>query len=220
MTLGKRLKEERIEKGISLEKLKGAVGISTSNLGDYENDSKNPTIDRLLRIAEFYGVSLDYLAGRTEIKSPEPTIRAICDATGLSEDAVRRLRSNREMMDIGDDECTIGLAPHTTATVEMEPFGKYLNIACEMLSILISHKSLDFESCLRHLHAYMHPNSEDGQAVINSCVMAYKALTGKDMSPEDFKRTLFRQQVFSEFQSFFEDIKKAEEVRHGNNPKA
>lgn len=48
---------------------------------------------RYLRcLADFYGVSADYLLGITEIKSPSPDLRAICEYTGLSEAAVGTLR--------------------------------------------------------------------------------------------------------------------------------
>ena len=52
-----------------------------------------------LRIyAKFYGVTCDYLLGITEVKSPDIDTRAICDRTGLSDEAVNALHrwKNRE----------------------------------------------------------------------------------------------------------------------------
>lgn len=91
MTLGERLKALRSERGVSLGKLEKAVNITASTLGDYENDNKNPSIERLKRLAEFYGVSLDYLAGLSEARSVNISIRQICKKTGLSEDAINTL---------------------------------------------------------------------------------------------------------------------------------
>ena len=92
MTLGAKLKELRARKGVSLAALEDATGVAASSLAYYENDKKNPSIDRLRRVAEYYGVSLDYLAGIHEVESADLSTQEICRETGLSEEAVSVLR--------------------------------------------------------------------------------------------------------------------------------
>ncbi len=61
------------------------TGIITDKNGDY-----------LLAYSKFFGCSCDYLLGRTNVKSTDISIRAICEKTGLSEKAVSRLvRENK-----------------------------------------------------------------------------------------------------------------------------
>ena len=62
ITLQERLKDLRIEKGLSLKQLESETGISSSALGEYENDeSKGIPHYVIVQLADYYGVSLDYL---------------------------------------------------------------------------------------------------------------------------------------------------------------
>ena len=60
-----RLKELRIEKGLSQEKLSKAVNgkITPSAIGLWELKKRVPNIDAVIILAEYFGVSLDYLCG-------------------------------------------------------------------------------------------------------------------------------------------------------------
>lgn len=60
-----RLKELRIEKGLSQEKLsKTVIGkVTPSAIGLWELKKKVPNIDAAIILAEYFGVSLDYLCG-------------------------------------------------------------------------------------------------------------------------------------------------------------
>ena len=49
-----------------------AIGISFSTYQNYESGSRVPTVEMLVKIADFYGVSVDYLMGRTDEKKPYP----------------------------------------------------------------------------------------------------------------------------------------------------
>jgi len=62
----KRLRELREEKGISQRKIAPIFGISQSSYGDYELNISEPSLDMLIKIAEFFGVTVDYLLGRED----------------------------------------------------------------------------------------------------------------------------------------------------------
>ena len=67
-TIQERLKDLRLNKGLKLEELAEQTGISKSALGSYEKDDyKEINHGNLILLADFYGVSLDYLFCRTEI---------------------------------------------------------------------------------------------------------------------------------------------------------
>ena len=70
LTIGERLKDLRVERKLTLEQLSAEVGISKSALGKYESDNgKDISPYSILLLADYYGVSCDYLMGRTETKN-------------------------------------------------------------------------------------------------------------------------------------------------------
>ena len=70
LTIGERLKDLRVAKKLTLEHLSAEVGISKSALGKYESDNgKDISPYSISMLADYYGVSSDYLMGRTETKN-------------------------------------------------------------------------------------------------------------------------------------------------------
>lgn len=59
--LGERIRALRLEKGMTLEKLSTACGVSRSMLSQIERHQANPTLGVTWRIAEAFGLSLDEL---------------------------------------------------------------------------------------------------------------------------------------------------------------
>ena len=55
----------RKEKKISQRKAAGDLGVSQALLSHYENGMREPGLEFLVRAADYYGVSADYLLGRT-----------------------------------------------------------------------------------------------------------------------------------------------------------
>lgn len=58
---GKRIAELRKEKGLTQDQLAEKLNISTSNLGKLERGLQSFSIDLLIEISFFFGVSTDYL---------------------------------------------------------------------------------------------------------------------------------------------------------------
>ncbi len=66
MGINERLKKLRKIKGINQEQAANKLGISLSSYQKYERDkgSVTPSLEDLSKLADFYGVSTDYLLGR------------------------------------------------------------------------------------------------------------------------------------------------------------
>lgn len=64
----RRLKELRMEKGVSQQKLADALSISQPSINKYENHNIEPEIALLTKIADYFDTSIDYLVGRTDHK--------------------------------------------------------------------------------------------------------------------------------------------------------
>jgi len=61
-----RLSLLRAQRHISQQAFAKEIGISNRAYQYYESGEREPAISVAARIADFYGVSLDYLAGRSE----------------------------------------------------------------------------------------------------------------------------------------------------------
>ena len=61
---GEVLKELRIENSIGQEKLAKAIGVTHSIISLWENGLREPTLSNLIALADFFNVTLDFLAGR------------------------------------------------------------------------------------------------------------------------------------------------------------
>lgn len=61
-----RLKELRKSKGYTQVALQMQTGIEQALLSKYENDERIPPTETLIRLAEFYNVSVDYIIYRTD----------------------------------------------------------------------------------------------------------------------------------------------------------
>ena len=68
LTIQERLKDLRVECGLTLEQLAEQTHLSKSALGSYEaDDFKDISHYALIKLAKFYGVTADYLLGLTRI---------------------------------------------------------------------------------------------------------------------------------------------------------
>lgn len=61
-----RLKEIRKSKGISQIKLAMDLNTSQNTISRYETGEREPGINELIKIADYFNVSVDYLLGRTD----------------------------------------------------------------------------------------------------------------------------------------------------------
>lgn len=63
---GERLKILREESNLTIEQLAEKLGIVKQTISKYENSQREPKYETLVKIAEIFNVSLDYLFGRTD----------------------------------------------------------------------------------------------------------------------------------------------------------
>lgn len=59
---GKRIQELRRDRGMTQTQLAEYVGISSDNLGRIERGQQGVSIDLLIELADFFAVSMDYIA--------------------------------------------------------------------------------------------------------------------------------------------------------------
>ena len=94
---GEKLKELREERGLTMDLLvydlnnQFNVEISKSNISRWENGTVDPSLKFAKNIADYFGVSLDYMIGNTDVRLPA---RLLAYANAL-----KKTRSDRK-----DDE--------------------------------------------------------------------------------------------------------------------
>ncbi len=71
-TFGKRLTDLRKERGLSQAGIAKYLGMSRSGFQGYETEGKEPNYTMLCRIANYFGVSTDYLLGRSDERRKPP----------------------------------------------------------------------------------------------------------------------------------------------------
>lgn len=69
--LGNRIKLLREELGLKQEELAQKLSVSPSAIGMYERNLREPNNELTLKMCEFFGVSTDYLLGKSDIRNPE-----------------------------------------------------------------------------------------------------------------------------------------------------
>ena len=61
-----RLRELRKNKKLSMKAFGKIFNLSESTISLYENGKHNPDLETLIQFADFFGVSIDYIVGRTD----------------------------------------------------------------------------------------------------------------------------------------------------------
>lgn len=63
MIIGQRIRELRIDAGISQQKLAEEIGVNRSAVSFWESGINEPKATYIARLATFFGVASDYLSG-------------------------------------------------------------------------------------------------------------------------------------------------------------
>lgn len=91
--VGEKIRKLREETGTSQQKIADLLGVTRQSLSLYEKGERTINVEALGKLAEFFGVSADYLLGLSDVRSTEQDMRTACEVTGLSEKAVKNIQS-------------------------------------------------------------------------------------------------------------------------------
>lgn len=76
MTLGEKIYTLRTEKGMSQTDLAEALDVSRQSISKWETDASTPELDKLVKLSEIFGVSLDELVLGKEENRMQPELQA------------------------------------------------------------------------------------------------------------------------------------------------
>lgn len=66
-----RLKKLRLEKNESLESIAKILNVTLQTISNYENGKREMTPNTIIKLAEYFNVTTDYLLGKSDIRNPE-----------------------------------------------------------------------------------------------------------------------------------------------------
>ena len=93
--LSQKLKELRLNKGLTQIEFAKTFNIANGTVGNWETGKREPDYEMLSRIADFYGVTIDYLLGRDQKEKPAKMEKSLPDILyrydELSEDQQREV---------------------------------------------------------------------------------------------------------------------------------
>lgn len=69
-----RLKELREKAGYSQQSFANAIGVKQSTVGNWEAGAREPKLEVMQKLADFFGVSVDYLIGRDNTPKPRKEV--------------------------------------------------------------------------------------------------------------------------------------------------
>lgn len=93
-----RLKFLREEKGLFQSEIAKILGVSTAAVGFYENEKRDMSPDTIIKLANYFDVSTDYLLGKTDIRNPGKQIDNILNEAmiGMSKEEYEALNETQK----------------------------------------------------------------------------------------------------------------------------
>ena len=115
-TVGQRLKHLRLRRDITLTDLATETGVSTSTLSRLEAGHRRPTLEQLLPLARYHGVTLDSLVGAPRTADPRVDLRPVaCRDGSVIIPLTRRpggIQAYKFVLPAGDDDAVPDLRAH------------------------------------------------------------------------------------------------------------
>lgn len=90
---GERLKTLRKELNLSQADLGKILDLSCTAISQYESETRFPDCNTLIKISKYFDISLDYLFGQIDIKTPPlKDGRMVIDCSGFTEEQLETVR--------------------------------------------------------------------------------------------------------------------------------
>ena len=85
LSLNENIKKLRIARGLNQVEFAKTLCVTKQCVSNWENDNVVPSIDMLCKLADFFGVSTDYLLGRSE--------RRVVEVSNLTDEQISHITS-------------------------------------------------------------------------------------------------------------------------------
>lgn len=82
------LKELRMDAELTQEELAQKFNITATAISKYETGDREPTLDFLVKISDYFDVSVDYMLGKTKVSTP---VHILHSFNKYPSDAIKKL---------------------------------------------------------------------------------------------------------------------------------
>ena len=83
LVINENIKKLRVARGLNQVEFAKILGVSKQCVSNWENDNVMPSIEMLVKIADFFNVTTDYVLGRNE--------KTYIDVSGLTDEQVSHI---------------------------------------------------------------------------------------------------------------------------------
>ena len=83
LVLNENIKKLRVARGLNQVEFAKILGVSKQCVSNWENDNVMPSIEMLVKIADFFNMTTDYVLGRNE--------KTYIDVSGLTDEQVSHI---------------------------------------------------------------------------------------------------------------------------------
>lgn len=98
--LSVRLRQLRLDKRLRQDQVARLVGVSKGAISAYETDIRQPSYDVLIRLANLYRVSTDYLLGREDVRMLDISGLTTAEAAAISNLVASMTAKNQKLEDM------------------------------------------------------------------------------------------------------------------------
>ncbi len=91
MNFGERVSELRKDRGLKQKDIATLLNVAVSTVSNYETDSHEPDLESLCKLADLFGVSTDFLLGRTDITTEINALKEPISTTLTKADVLRMM---------------------------------------------------------------------------------------------------------------------------------
>lgn len=106
--LGEKLRELRTELNLNMKQASEKLGISYTTYVGYEKNEREPNSETLIKLADFYKCSVDYLIGKTIEKSSGVAMEFLCEDGHKFYIVVETYKGNTYMVNVDDNNNILG----------------------------------------------------------------------------------------------------------------
>ena len=96
IVIGQRINTLLAETNTTQKDLAELLGVKPNIISYYCGGYRQPSLTQLSSIADHFDTTIDYLIGRTNVKTQNREIKMICEYTGLSEKVVNTIVSEKQ----------------------------------------------------------------------------------------------------------------------------
>lgn len=188
--------------GISANQLGEKTGIKPSVMRDYLNKRVDIGVNNLIKLADAFNVSTDYLLGRTEYQTIKASKKAAMITTGLSEPAIKKLYRLRSKPSGGTDDRIFSLV---SDLIEAKEFEKIFSAIAEFIRYGITPFGDTFVT-------YEDPSEDEIKSV-----KRYLRDSGREIVTNDVASEAALKIASDTFQDVFRAVLKEEKVKNDSN---